>query len=142
MSFGPTEIALVRNSFAQIEPIAPQAATMFYAHLFRVDPKLRALFRGDMRAQGAKLMQMIGAAVALLDRPEQLLPVLRKLGARHQGYGVKDEHYASVGAALIQTLEQGLGPAFTPAARVAWLAVYELVCRTMQAAEQPQSLAA
>jgi protoheme ferro-lyase len=30
-----------------------------------------------------------------------------------RGYGVIDAHYAPVGAALLWTLEQGLGPAFT-----------------------------
>lgn len=131
MSFHPTEIALVRTSFALVEPIAPQAAALFYANLFGADPSLRPLFRGDMQAQGQKLMQMIAAAVSLLDKPAQLLPVLRQLGSRHGGYGVHDAHYDTVGAALIKTLEQGLGEAFTADTRGAWLNVYGLISRTM-----------
>jgi len=134
MSFLPTEIALVRTSFALLEPMAAQASALFYANLFEADPSLRPLFRGDMRAQGQKLMQMMGAAVSLLDRHEQLLPVLRQLGARHGGYGVHDTHYATVGAALIKTLEQGLGEAFSPDTRAAWLSVYGLISRTMMEA--------
>lgn len=134
MSFQSHEIALVRRSFAQVEPIAPQAAALFYGHLFSADPALRPLFRGDMQAQGQKLMQMIAAAVSLLDKPAQLLPVLRQLGQRHGGYGVQDAHYASVGAALIKTLEQGLGEAFTPETRAAWLSVYGLISATMMEA--------
>jgi hemoglobin-like flavoprotein len=130
----PQQISLVRTSFARVEPIAAQAATIFYNNLFAADPSLRALFRGDMATQGERLMTMIGAAVGLLDRPHALLPVLRSLGARHAGYGVRDAHYATVGGALIQTLEQGLGEAFTPEVREAWVALYGVVSRTMMEA--------
>jgi hemoglobin-like flavoprotein len=131
MSLTPAEVRLVRISFARVEPIAEQAAALFYSHLFSADPSLRPLFRGDMQTQGQRLMQMIGAAVALLERPEALLPVLRQLGSRHAGYGVRDSHYATVGGALIQTLADGLGEAFTTETRVAWLKVYGLVSHTM-----------
>jgi hemoglobin-like flavoprotein len=127
----PDQIQRVRASFALVAPIAPTAASLFYAHLFEADPGLRKLFRGDMTAQGAKLMQMIGAAVGLLDRPDSLLPVLRQLGARHGGYGVVPVHYELVGAALLKTLAQGLGDAFDEPTREAWTAMYGLVAGTM-----------
>ena len=130
----PHQIQLVRTSFAQVEPIAAQAATMFYNNLFAADPSLRPLFRGDMAAQGERLMTMIGAAVGLLERPHAMLPVLRSLGARHAGYGVRDEHYATVGGALLLTLEQGLGDAFTDEVRTAWATMYGIVSRTMMEA--------
>lgn len=128
------QIQLVRSSFALVEPIAPQAAAMFYDHLFLADPSLRGLFRGNMAEQGERLMGMIGSAVRLLDKPDVLMPVLRSLGARHESYGVIDAHYATVGGALLLTLEQGLGEAFTPETRVAWTAMYGLVSRTMMEA--------
>jgi hemoglobin-like flavoprotein len=130
----PHQIQLVRTSFAQVEPIAAQAATIFYNNLFAADPSLRTLFRGDLAAQGERLMTMIGAAVGLLERPQALLPVLRSLGSRHAGYGVKDEHYATVGGALLLTLEQGLGDAFTAEVREAWTVMYGIVSRTMMEA--------
>jgi hemoglobin-like flavoprotein len=125
------QVILVRESFALVQPIATQAAALFYDNLFESDPALRGLFRGDMAAQGERLMGMIGAAVGLLDRPEALVPVLRNLGGRHVAYGVCDHHYATVGAALIETLEQGLGDAFTPEVREAWITLYGVVSRTM-----------
>ena len=136
----PQQIAVVRASFVLVEPIADQAAALFYANLFDADPSLRSLFRGDMREQGKRLLQMIGAAVRLLDHPSRLWPTLHALGARHAGYGVRDAHYATVGTALLRTLEQGLGKAFTPAVREAWTAMYELAAREMQ--RPAQSLAA
>ena len=128
----PHQVAAVRASFALVEPIADQAAALFYDYLFRLDPALRSLFRRDMSEQGKLLLQMIGAAVRLLDHPQRLLPALHALGARHAGYGVRESHYATVGAALLQTLQQGLADAFTPEVREAWIAMYEIVAVEMQ----------
>ncbi len=61
-----------------------------------------------------------------------LAPVVRQLGARHASYGVRTEHYATVGAALLWTLEQGLGAKFTPEVREAWAAAYDLLSEVMQ----------
>jgi hemoglobin-like flavoprotein len=130
----PQEITLVRTSFAAVAPIATQAAAIFYDKLFAADPTLRTLFRGDMVAQGGRLMSMIGTAVALLDEPDVLIPELQKLGERHVDYGVQESHYATVGAALIDTLQAGLGDAFTSDVRAAWLAMYGLASSTMIAA--------
>jgi hemoglobin-like flavoprotein len=124
-------VRLVRRSFEQLAPIAPQAAGLFYRNLFRLDPSLEALFEGDMVQQGEKLMRMLSAAVQLLDDRPRLLPALRGLGVRHAGYGVQEAHYATVGEALIGTLEQGLGAAFTPAVRLAWLETYAFIARQM-----------
>ncbi len=125
-------ISLVRESFDLVEPIAPQAAALFYANLFEADPSLQRLFRGDMVAQGARLMLMIGVAVSKLDEPEVLMPALRQLGRRHAGYGVRDEHYETVGAALLKTLQQGLGAAWTPEVESAWIDVYGVLAATMK----------
>jgi len=125
---------LVQESFATIAPIADDAAALFYRRLFELDPALRPMFPGEMAEQRKKLMQMITAAVKGLDRLDQLVPVVRDLGRRHAGYGVKDEHYGTVGEALLWTLEKGLGAAFTPETKAAWAAVYGLIAMTMQKA--------
>ena len=127
----PHQVQLVRSSFALLQPMVSQAAALFYDNLFVADPTVRSLFRGDMATQGERLMSMIGSAVDLLDQPDVLLPVLRNLGARHTGYGVIEAHYATVGSALLLTLEQGLGSAFTPEVRDAWAATYGVVSQTM-----------
>lgn len=127
-------IQLVRDSFDLVEPIASQAAALFYANLFAADPSVKPLFRGDMIKQGERLMTMIGAAVAKLDEPEVLIPVLQGLGQRHAGYGVRDAHYDSVGVALLKTLRQGLGVAFTDDVEEAWIAVYGAIATTMKEA--------
>ncbi len=128
----PQQIHDVRTSFALVAPIADQAAALFYDHLFAADPALRTLFKSDLQHQGERLMTMIGAAVGLLDQPARLVPVLRALGERHAGYGVRPAHYDTVGTALLRTLRDGLGTAFTPAVEQAWRAMYGLVSREMQ----------
>jgi hemoglobin-like flavoprotein len=127
----PVQIGHVRRTFALIEPIAPQAAALFYDNLFTADPTLRRLFQGNMAQQGTRLMTMIATAVDLLEEADQLVPALRKLGARHVNYGVRDEHYATVGGALLKTLEQGLGEAYTDDVHAAWVALYRVVSETM-----------
>ena len=127
------EITLVRSSFAKVVPIADQAAALFYARLFELDPALRGLFHGDMAAQGKKLMTTIGFCVASLDRLETIVPVVRALGLRHAAYDVREQHYETVGAALLWTLEKGVGPSFTADTRAAWAKVYWLLAETMKA---------
>ena len=128
----PLQKSLVRQTFAAVAPIADQAAAIFYSRLFELNPSLRSLFTIDMREQGKKLMQMIGFCLGKLDALDELVPTVRSLGARHVGYGVVESDYATVGAALLWTLEQGLGPAFTPEVKDAWAAVYGVLSETMR----------
>ena len=125
---------LVQDSFAIIAPIADDAAVLFYSRLFELDPSLRPMFRGDMATQRRMLMQVLTQAVKGLDRLDQLVPVVQSLGRRHVGYGVRDAHYDIVGAALLWTLEMGLGNAFTPEVKEAWATVYGLLATTMKEA--------
>jgi len=137
----PQQIVAVRTSFAQVAPIADQAAALFYNHLFAADPSLRTLFKSDMAQQGERLMAMVGAAVGLLEQPARLLPVLHGLGRRHAGYGVMPGHYDTVGSALIRTLRDGLGEAFTPEVELAWRAMYATVAGEMQSAAAMEAVA-
>jgi nitric oxide dioxygenase len=125
---------LVRSSFAQIAPSAEAVAAMFYARLFELDPKLRTLFKGDMTAQGRKLMAMIGTAVANLHQLDTVVPAVQALGVRHAGYGVTDADYDTVAAALLWTLQQGLADAYTPAMQEAWTQCYVTLAGVMKQA--------
>jgi hemoglobin-like flavoprotein len=130
----PEQIQLVQASFAKIAPIARPVAALFYQRLFNLDPTVEALFKGDMREHGRRLMSMIGTAVNGLDQLDSIVPAVKALGARHAHYGVEDAHYATAGAALMWTLEQALGDDFTPSVSAGWSATFELLTDTMQAA--------
>ncbi|MEM7114595.1 MAG: globin family protein [Chloroflexota bacterium] len=131
------QIQLVQESFEQVKPIANVAATLFYSRLFKLDPTLRPYFKADLSEQKQKLITALAFVVAGLNRPDTILPAVRELGQRHVGYGVQPQHYETVGAALLWTLEQGLGDQFTDEVRVAWTAAYDLLSSVMQEATQP-----
>src|SRR6266480_1405098 len=119
---------LVADTWTQVAPIADAAAEIFYGRLFEIDPTTRKLFRAtDMAAQRKKLLQMLSFAVNGLDDRDVLVSKVEDLGRRHAGYGVTDAQYDSVGAALLWTLEQGLGRAWTPAVASAWTEVYGML---------------
>ena len=132
----PSEIDLVQDSFRKIARIAPQAAALFFARLFELDPALRELFAGDMHEQGRKLMATMATAVASLDRLDALVPTLRAFGAGHVDQRVSPEHCEAVGTALLWTLEKGLGGDFTPAVRAAWTRTYSFLADTMIEAQR------
>jgi len=129
------QTTLVQTSFAQVAPIADTAATLFYDRLFELNPSLRGLFKEDLREQRKKLMAMLATAVDNLHQWDAVAPHVKQLGLRHVGYGVKPADYDTVGSALIDTLEKGLGEAFTPPVRDAWLACYTTIVAEMRAFE-------
>jgi hemoglobin-like flavoprotein len=135
-------MALVQGSWKDVLAVSETTAQLFYLRLFALDPSLQPMFKGEMREQGRKLIAMMSVAVNGLARIETLVPVIEALGRRHAGYGVKDEHYATVAAALLWALEQGLGARFTPDVRDAWSAAYGLLASTMQAAARQEAKAA
>ncbi|MCJ2044975.1 globin domain-containing protein [Methylobacterium sp. J-078] len=128
----PQQVTLVQDSFAKVRPIADTAADLFYGRLFEIAPGVRAMFPEDMREQKKKLMAMLGLAVTNLHKPDTVVPALQALGRQHVAFGTQSAHYAPVGEALLWTLEQGLGPDFTPEVREAWTETYGLVARVMQ----------
>lgn len=129
-----TEVALIQRSFAQVRPILEDAALLFYERLFELDPSLRSLFRSSREAQAQKLTQALTVVVKGLENPAQLRGAIEALGRRHAGYGVREDHYTTVGEALIWTLERGLGRAFTPDVRAAWVDAYGWLAFVMKEA--------
>lgn len=130
----PESQTLVRDSFAKVLPIAPAAAEMFYQRLFELDPSLKPLFKGDMKEQGKKLMAVFATVVANVGKLDTIMPTVQALGQRHAGYGVEGRHYDTVAAALLWTLEKGLGSDFTPDTRAAWVECYTTVAGAMKQA--------
>jgi hemoglobin-like flavoprotein len=138
MTLTREQIELVQYTFGLVASQAETVAQLFYGRLFELDPSLRPMFKSDLREQGRKLMQMISVAVHALDRLEEIVPAVQAMGERHVGYGVKAEDYATVGAALLWTLEQGLGDEFTADVREAWTVVYMLLAETATANAYPE----
>jgi hemoglobin-like flavoprotein len=131
----PDQKQLVRETWKQIAPTAEGTADLFYRRLFEIDPSTRELFRTtDMFAQHQKLLQTLGFAISSLDNLDLLMSMVEDLGRRHAGYGVTEAQYDSMAAALLWTLEQRLGRAWTPAVAAAWAEAYGLLAAVMRSA--------
>jgi nitric oxide dioxygenase len=120
----PDQVKLVQDSFAKVAPISETAAVLFYDRLFEIAPQVRAMFPADMTEQRRKLMAMLAAVVNGLGNLTSILPAASALAKRHVSYGAKPEHYPVVGAALLWTLEKGLGDGWTPDIAAAWTTAY------------------
>lgn len=127
----PKQIDLVQATFKDVAAIKDDAAALFYNRLFELDPKLKRLFKSDMKEQGRKLMATIGLAVNSLRKLDTILPAVQKLAQRHVDYGVTEADYQTVGTALIWTLRKGLGAKFTPEVEEAWTTVYTALAGVM-----------
>jgi len=134
----PEQVTMVQESFKKVVPIAGTAADLFYDRLFEIAPEVRRLFPDDLREQKKKLIAMLATAVTNLHQVDKIIPAVENLARRHHAYGVKPEHYQPVGAALLWTLEQGLGAEFTPALKAAWTATYLTLAGVMQGPPSPK----
>jgi hemoglobin-like flavoprotein len=121
------QVTLVQQSFAKVAPISETAAVLFYDRLFEIAPSVKPMFATDMKEQRKKLMATLAVVVNGLSNLDSVLPAASALAKRHVGYGAKAEHYPVVGAALLWTLEKGLGDGWTPDVAAAWTAAYGML---------------
>lgn len=124
------QIKLIRHSFKRIP--AEAFAENFYNRLFSIQPVLRLLFPDDFSEQKKKLLLMLEAAVEMLDEPEKLVPFLEESGRRHALYGTREEHYETVGAALLETFRETFSADFTAETETAWTLLYQEMSETMK----------
>jgi hemoglobin-like flavoprotein len=120
----PEQIKRVQDSFAKVRPIAGTAADLFYGRLFEIAPQVRTMFPDEMSEQRKKLMATLAIVVQGLNNLDTILPAASALAKRHVAYGAEAAHYPVVGQALLWTLEQGLGPSWTPEVAAAWTGAY------------------
>jgi hemoglobin-like flavoprotein len=99
----------------------------FYIRLFELAPDTRTLFTVQIDLQARKFANMLAWVIEHLEKPDQLCREMRELGARHSGYGVRVDHYAPVGSALIWMFQRALGNRFTAEMEEAWLEAYAFI---------------
>jgi len=134
MSLTPHQIALVQSTFRNVQPMAATAAELFYQRLFEIEPATAALFKGDMKEQSRKFMQVLAVAVGGLSNMPTLTPMVQQLGLRHASYGVRPEHFDAVRKALLWTLALVLQDAYTDDVRSAWATAYAMLAGVMKEA--------
>jgi NAD(P)H-flavin reductase/hemoglobin-like flavoprotein len=128
---GATMVRLIRESYAVVQPRAEEAVRFFYATLFAIAPATRELFAANMETQHGRMLRALMHIVQKIDQPDDLLPFLRQLGRDHRKFGVLTQHYDVMGTALVTTLKQYAGQAWTPQVEKAWIDAYGLIAKTM-----------
>jgi NAD(P)H-flavin reductase/hemoglobin-like flavoprotein len=130
---GPPSLnaALVKESFAQIEPAADKAMAYFYGRLFAASPAMRALFPLAMDRQRDRFFRALARLVWSLDSPAELAAFLGQLGRDHRRFGVTARHYPEFTDALLATVREFTGPAWTDELAAAWQAALDMVAKTM-----------
>ncbi|WP_157815788.1 globin domain-containing protein [Kitasatospora sp. CB02891] len=123
--------ALIKSSFAAVEPRGSEITTYFYAHLFEHNPDVRKLFAEHLDEQQDRLWAALTTLVDKLDDTDTVVAVLQGLGRRHAGYGALPAHFPAVGASLLAALAHVAGDAWTPAAEASWTALYGVVAEVM-----------
>lgn len=126
-----TDHPLLRRSLAPVAADPAGFARRFYEHLFRTIPGIRVLFPGDMAQQEMKLVQTLAMVVAGIDESERLVPMIRRLGAAHRGYGTKAMHYRFVGESLLATLRDMSGDHWDADTERAWQRLFQWVATHM-----------
>ena len=127
-------IERVQKSFVRALADRERAASLFYRRLFEIAPQFQPMFPDDMTEQKAKLMQTLAAAIVNLHRIDEVRHIIEDLGRKHLDYGVKDEDYDAVGAALLYALGETIGEEFTQSVEAAWVDAYAVVAGIMRGA--------
>ncbi|ETX29308.1 globin domain-containing protein [Roseivivax isoporae] len=129
----PEQLELVTESFRRTFAGKTPVARAFYDRLFAEHPELRPLFPQKMAAQYEKFTDTLVFVVRHLARRATVLVSAEELGQRHRAYGVRPEHYAIVGQALLAAMAEVTPGGLSPAERAAWDAAYALVSDRMRA---------
>jgi len=129
----PREITLLQTSFQKVAPVSEQTAAQFYSRLFELDPRMRAVFQGNLTVEGRKLMALVALTVKHLHRFDRLVPSVHRLGLRYAAYHLTENNYRTIGEALLWALARVLGDAFTNDLQSAWAEAYWIFAETLKA---------
>lgn len=133
MRLTPAEIAMLRESFAELHPELDEASVGFYQRLFAIAPELGPLFRTDIHDQGMRFMSAVGTILDRLEAEGDADGMLQRLGEGHAAIGVRPEHFVPMRAALLETFRETLGDRFTPQRAAAWRKAFDLIASGMLA---------
>ncbi len=138
MSMTSAEIEILRASLRRCIRRKVEVSDIFYDTLFEIAPETRPLFGRDIVGQTEKTMLALGAIVSQIHDIDVFGPMVSDLARRHVDYGVKAEHYAHVGNALLKTLNAVFGDEFAPEEDAAWRAAYDTMAAVMIASAYPR----
>ncbi len=125
-------VKLIESSFKLVAPKGEEFVQSFYDNLFKDFPAAEELFaNAELGMQGMKLLDALEFVVGHLRKPKELSDYLKKLGKRHVSYGTVADHYPMVAQALLKTLEEYAGDAWTDELKDAWVGAWGVISETM-----------
>ncbi|MEM8554438.1 MAG: globin domain-containing protein [Pseudomonadota bacterium] len=134
----PRQAALVKQSFMRVFPAKAKLTVAFYERLFALAPDVRPMFSDDMRTQREMLGNTLAYMVKHLDKLDEASETAAILAKRHVRYGVEPHHFAVVGMALLQALQDCTPAGLTEAETGAWTAAFETLSDLMIKAAWPE----
>lgn len=127
----PSDALLIRQTMAEIGPIADKVTSYFYALLFVRHPHLRNLFPAAMDTQRDRLFKALLTAAEHIDNTDSLIAYLQNLGRGHRKYGTRPEHYPAVGECLIGALGRYASTVWDERTEAAWVRAYTTISQVM-----------
>ena len=124
-------IKRLRACYESLAPRADQLVERFYQNLFAAHPEVRPMFPEDMSQQSRHFLAAFSMSIEHLDNPEVFRGPLQRMGVRHQGYGVRREHYPWVCDAVVAAIQEIGGGAITPEIRDDWREALGLIADVM-----------
>ena len=126
------DIDALETSFDLVAPKGDELVETFYARLFETAPSVKPLFASsDMNHQRTMLLSALVLLRKSLRDVDSIVPALKRMGARHVGYGAAPAHYPVVGEVLIGSMAEIAGPAWEPRFERAWGEAFAVVAGAM-----------
>jgi hemoglobin-like flavoprotein len=126
------DIYRIQTSFLKISEKQNKIGENFYDRLFKANPDMIKLFKGDMKEQARNLMKMVKIVVDGLNNPQIIVAAVQDLGIRHYELGVTVKDYKIFGDNLIDCIEAELGKDFDAKTKAAWQKLYSELAEVMR----------
>jgi len=113
----PDQAAVIQASYTEIVDSGDVLVDLVLTHIANASPELSGLVGGSTK----RVTGSLGSIIEQLHTPESIVDYVAGLGETLFDHGVRDEHYALFGDALLRGLELTLKENLTPEIKDAWM---------------------
>ena len=130
---------IIKSTVPVLRERGVEITTHFYQRMFEKNPEVAPMFDMARQRNGEQPKALALAVLGAAENIENLaviMPLVKKIGARHVAAGVKPEHYPIVGANLLAAIKEVLGDAATDEIITAWDKTYGVLAEVFIEEEQ------
>lgn len=125
--------SIIRQTFAIAKPMLKEIADGFFDRLFTQYPEFKPLFaNADMSLMSRSFVSGLSTIVDHLDKQDKMQSYVINLGARHIGYGMKEELFAPFRATLLEALGNFFGDEWPGPISEEWAKFIDLISNLMR----------